>query len=130
MSELPKFCSECHQRLPVSGYRELSAEMRKLLRDKNRLSAENERQKHINATHLEEHQRLVAENSRLKGVLAELTNTLGLDAPVSTGQDCTQNGNDDRGSEQYANPEHCHHLGDTWTAGGQTYCDDCGVELL
>lgn len=26
--------------------------------------------------------------------------------------------------------ERCRHIGDTWTAGGQTYCDDCGVELL
>ena len=71
-----------------------------------------------------------AENSRLKGVLAELESALGLDAPVSTEQKRSQDGNDDRGSDQYANPEHCRHLGDTWTAGGQTYCDECGVELL
>ena len=52
-----------------------------------------ERQKHINTTHLEEHKRLVAENERLKGVLAELESALGLDAPVSTEQKRSQDGN-------------------------------------
>ena len=28
------------------------------------------------------------------------------------------------------NQERCRHIGNTWTAGGQTYCDDCGIEVL
>jgi len=46
----------------------------------------------------------------------------------------TQNGNtdtlNDRGSNQYANPEQCRHLGETRMDGGMTFCEECGVELL
>ena len=51
---------------------------------------------------LNEIERLSAENSRLKGVLAELKDALGL---VSTERECTQNGINDRGSDEYANPD-------------------------
>ena len=69
------FSYHCH--LPAGAIQDLFEEF-------ERQSAENERQKRINTTHLEEHQRLVVENERLESVLAELKSALGLDAPVST----------------------------------------------
>ena len=91
---------------------------------------ENERQKRINATHLEEHQRLVAENERLKSYCRDYTEMTSItlnvpdkqreafNAAVSTVQKRTQNGNK------------CRHMGDTRTEGGMTFCDECGAELL
>ena len=104
------------------------------LRASEQWAAEIERQKHINTTHLEEHQRLESLVHRLQAtsmqqakdgekvqdklnmaeaVIEELEALL-LPERVSTvpehtqsGDECTQNGNtlNDRGSDEYANPD-------------------------
>ena len=82
-----------------------------------------------------------AENSRLKGVIELATTTLwqgnektALDllqeeyervSTVPAKADASPNT-----ATEKDNQERCRHIGNTWTAGGQTYCDDCGIEVL
>ena len=100
------------------------------LRASEQWAAEIERQKHINATHLEEHQRLVAENKVLAESLLEAMEWNWCDddwpevmgntfkqyadyalervsteqAPVSPKTAIEKDGINDRGSDEYANP--------------------------
>ena len=96
------------------------------------MSAEVTRQKGINATHLEEHQRLFTENAALRSLLndaapsccdIDIIRELGLleSERVSTEQTDVL--------PETAIQERCRHIGDTRTEGGMTFCDDCGEPL-
>ena len=107
-----------------------------------RLSAENERQKHINTTHLEEHQRLVAENERLTDSMHRLQALAWKYKMerVSTEQkpktlDESLREQINRGlypdvSPNTAIEKDCSHTGDRVSKGGEEYCDDCGAALV
>ena len=87
-----------------------------------------ERQQRINDVHLKEHKRLFDENLRLTIVLAKLNALLGFEKAdvcpdTATEQDCSQDGINDRGSDQYASP--CTHFS-KMSINGQVQCYDCG----
>ncbi len=115
----------------IAENKRLEALDKNWLRASEQWVAEIERQKHINTTHLEEHQRLVAENTLLKSRIRDALHCLvdhnfdeGEDpricdlaiayqnatvsteqAPVSPKTAIEKDGINDRGSDEYANPE-------------------------